>query len=58
MTDGSYVKASRGGGSGEDKLQYSTMLTIRASLVVGAGFSLARGVTIAVRWAGCTAKQG
>lgn len=54
--DGRYVKARRreaGGG----KLMYSTMLQIRAGLVLGAGYRLAQGVTIATRYS-CVRHQG
>jgi hypothetical protein len=45
--DGTYVKTKR---AAESKLQYGTMLSIRAGLVMGAGFKLAQGATIVTRY--------
>lgn len=45
---GEYVKKTKGESS--DKIQYSTMLSIRAALVIGAGYKLATGVCIAARY--------
>lgn len=52
--EGEYVKKVRKGG---DKLTYTTMLQIRAGLVMGAGARLAQGVTIATRYS-CVRQQG
>lgn len=38
-------------------IRYGTMLSIRAGLVMGAGYRLAQGVTIAVRYS-CVRLQG
>ena len=48
--DGEYkTRSSKNNGSAKSNLQYLTMLSIRASLVAGAGYRLAQGVTIATR---------
>uniref|UniRef100_A0A6S8AL55 acyl-CoA oxidase n=1 Tax=Aplanochytrium stocchinoi TaxID=215587 RepID=A0A6S8AL55_9STRA len=52
LEDGSYVKEDK-----NSKAQYGTMLSIRAGLVMGAGYRLAQGVTIAVRYS-CVRHQG
>jgi len=52
--DGKYVKKEKKGGG---KSQYSTMLSIRAALVMGAGYRLAQGVTIIARYS-CVRSQG
>eukprot|EP01065_Artemidia_motanka_P020324 TRINITY_DN2433_c7_g1_i1.p1 TRINITY_DN2433_c7_g1~~TRINITY_DN2433_c7_g1_i1.p1 ORF type:complete len:702 (+),score=237.82 TRINITY_DN2433_c7_g1_i1:62-2167(+) len=54
--DGRYVPAQKKGAGG-GKAQYLTMLSIRAGLVMMAGFRLAQGVTIAVRYS-CVRHQG
>ena len=51
--EGYYIKNKRA----NDKIQYSTMLSIRAGLVIGAGYKLAQGVTIATRY-GAVRQQG
>mmetsp|Transcript_9065 Transcript_9065/g.12148 ORF Transcript_9065/g.12148 Transcript_9065/m.12148 type:complete len:713 (+) Transcript_9065:72-2210(+) len=51
---GEYVKNQKTAGS---KVAYATMLTIRASLIVTAGYRLAQAVTIGVRYA-AVRKQG
>lgn len=53
--DGRYVPAKKDGGGG--KSQYFTMLLIRAGLVMAAGYKLAQGVTISVRYS-CVRTQG
>lgn len=50
--DGKYIKRSK-----EDKIQYTTMLSIRTALVITAGYKLAQGVTIASRYS-CVRHQG
>lgn len=50
--DGEYIKHSKG-----DKIQYSTMLSIRTALVITAGYKLAQGVTIVSRYS-CVRHQG
>ena len=52
--DGTYEKSKK---TENAKLQYSTMLTIRTGLVMGAGYRLAQGVTIASRYS-CVRRQG
>ena len=55
--DGKYEKRVKKGSGKSDKLQYMTMLSIRAGLVAGAGYRLAHGVTIATRYS-CVRHQG
>ena len=50
--DGTYERKTKNA-----KSQYSTMLSIRAGLVIGAGYRLAQGVTIAIRYS-CVRHQG
>uniref|UniRef100_A0A7S2RBW8 Acyl-coenzyme A oxidase n=1 Tax=Mucochytrium quahogii TaxID=96639 RepID=A0A7S2RBW8_9STRA len=50
--DGEYKKVTK-----NSKAQYGTMLSIRSGLVMGAGYKLAQGVTIAVRYS-CVRHQG
>jgi acyl-CoA oxidase len=52
--DGTYEKSQK---TQNSKMQYSTMLTIRTGLVMGAGYRLAQGVTIAARYS-CVRRQG
>ena len=52
---GKYIKYSKDKSS--DKIQYTTMLTIRTALVIGAGYKLAQGVCIASRYS-CIRHQG
>jgi acyl-CoA oxidase len=52
--DGEYRKNPKVTNS---KMQYGTMLQIRSGLVMGAGYRLAQGVTIAVRYS-CVRHQG
>jgi len=51
--DGTYEKKK----SASDKIQYSTMLTIRSGLVMSAGYRLMQAVTIAARYS-CVRRQG
>jgi len=53
--EGEYKKLSKGKSS--DKIQYTTMLSIRTALVITAGYKLAQGVTIAARYS-CVRHQG
>ena len=52
---GEYKKLSKG--KAGDKIQYTTMLSIRTALVITAGYKLAQGVTIAARYS-CVRHQG
>mgnify|MGYP000305816698 CR=1 FL=1 len=52
--EGEYVKNPK---TKNSKMQYSTMLSIRSGLVMGAGYRLAQGVTVAVRYS-CVREQG
>ena len=52
--DGTYKKNPK---TENSKVQYTTMLTIRSGLVMSAGYRLAQGVTIAVRYS-CVRRQG
>eukprot|EP01095_Lingulamoeba_sp_RSL-Kostka_P000386 TRINITY_DN10618_c0_g1_i1.p1 TRINITY_DN10618_c0_g1~~TRINITY_DN10618_c0_g1_i1.p1 ORF type:complete len:738 (+),score=241.42 TRINITY_DN10618_c0_g1_i1:40-2253(+) len=47
--EGEYKKKVKKGSSAS-KIQYSTMLSIRCALVIGAGYNLAKGATIATRY--------
>eukprot|EP00948_MAST-09A_sp_MAST-9A-sp1_P001675 g1675.t1 len=44
------ARAKKAGSGAAKKMMYSTMLSIRAGLVMGAGYKLAQGVTVGVRY--------
>ena len=48
--DGRYVKSERAKSELGAKMMYSTMLTIRAGLVMSAGYKLMQGVTVVTRY--------